>query len=267
MDVVESMENEDRERESMDEDFRGFTGFEQETIVINPEEPSKFEHNLNETQDETDSDSGNLIIAEPQKKQEVKSSEKSPRKRKPKVEDITPTRARSSRVKGQGLAFLIAMEKGGSKKQMAKAQAQVDALDASIAAAVSSTEVWPQFSHQQFAESPIESFPENKKAALKDLKDSTKVAKEKESLKSTKDPVKQLKEKDAGKERETAKSPLPAIARVPSPSVSIKSGKSSASRKSFAAVNISSPLLKEPFKEGKLFFFLYFLCVNCQVFT
>ncbi len=60
---------------------------------------------------------------------EPKSVEKSPRKRKSRVEDVTPTRTPSSRVRGQGLAYLLAMEKGGSKKQLAKVQAQSDLDD------------------------------------------------------------------------------------------------------------------------------------------
>jgi len=242
--------------ESMDEDF---TGFDEEEAIVAPsgailDLPSKLdqvEHSFNETQD-TDSDSGNLVIAEPQKKQETKVSEKSPRKRKPKVEDTTPTRARSSRaMKGQGLAYLIAMEKGGSKKQMAKAQAQVDAQDASIAAAISSTELLPQVATPMYTEPVKEMEFENKKTFVKDTTKSTK-----EMVKATKekDPIKQLKERDV--RRETSKSPLPTIANFPSPQVSSSkpaAKSSSSNRKSFAAVNISSPLLKEPFKEGVLF--------------
>jgi hypothetical protein len=254
--------------ESMEEDF---TGFDEEEAILAPsgaiiDMPSKLEQveqSFNETQEETDSDSGNLVIAEPQKKQETKVSEKSPRKRKPKVEDTTPTRARSSRVKGQGLAFLIAMEKGGSKKQMAKAQAQIDAQDASIAAAISSTELFPQFAPPMHTE-PVKEFEsENKKIVVKEA--TTKLSKEMVKTTKEKDPVKQLKEKDVRREKEASKSPLPTISNVHSPQVNTSkaTGKSSSSnRKSFAAVNISSPLLKEPFKEGGLFSPNLFLLIN-----
>lgn len=217
--------------ESMDEDF---TGFDEEPVLVNsggtaifPERLAQIEK-LEEALNETDSDSGNLVIAEPNKKSESSksTSDKSPRKRKSRVEDITPTRTPSSRVRGQGLAYLLAMEKGGSKKQLAKAQAaQAQAENFEIPPALQTNE--PPVVSQP--EPPVEIETEKTKKAPKET---VKTPKEKEVV------AKVLKEKET---------PSTPASETTTPAV--KASKSS-SRKSFSAVNISSPLLKEPFKEG-----------------
>lgn len=225
--------------ESMDEDF---TGFDEEPVLVNsggtalfPERLAQIEK-LEEALNETDSDSGNLVIAEPNKKSESNksTSEKSPRKRKSRAEDITPTRTPSSRVRGQGLAYLLAMEKGGSKKQLAKAQAaQAQAENFEIPPATPTSEP-PAVSQP---ETPVENEAEKKKAP----KETVKTPKEKEVAKVL-------------KEKETPSTP---VSETTTPVVS-KQSKSS-SRKSHSAINISSPLLKEPFKEGKTLLFFFFL--------
>ena len=213
--------------DSMDEDF---TGFDEEPVVVNTGDTTMLqESRTEEPLNETDSDSGNLVIAEPNKKPEAKPVEKSPRKRKSRiVEDITPTRTPSSRVRGQGLAYLLAMEKGGSKKQLAKVQAQTDAYE--MPSSSQSVETHAQGQN----EAAIESEVLEKKKTGKEAK---------ETVKTPKEHTKTLKEK------ETPHCSSPA---VESPTPVAKSVKSSA-RKSYSAVNISSPLLKEPFKEGNLF--------------
>lgn len=237
--------------ESMEEDF---TGFEEEPIgvVVNPSGAAVLDGEttrMEEAVNETDSDSGNLVIAEPEKKQTPKSVERSPRKRKSKVEDITPTRAPSSRVRGQGLAYLIAMEKGGSKKQLAKAQAQVDAKDASNLASL--TESSPVISDQQDVgdpkPAPVSDLESDKKKAAGRQKDSSKIS-------SDPSPViakeKETSEIEARKDPPLDQFPTPGSIPSESPVLPIARPTKSGSRKSFAAVNISSPLLKEPFKEG-----------------
>ncbi len=215
--------------DSMDEDF---TGFDEEPVVVNTGSTTMLqESRIEEPLNETDSDSGNLVIAEPSKKPEAKSAEKSPRKRKSRVEDITPTRTPSSRVRGQGLAYLIAMEKGGSKKQLAKVQAQTDSYDI------------PGSSHSVESQAHVHS-----EATFE-----TDVVEKKKTGKESKENVKTSKEKDPAKilkEKETLHSSVPA---AESPAPVVKPAKSSA-RKSYSAVNISSPLLKEPFKEGNVLF-------------
>ena len=211
--------------ESMEEDF---TGFEEEPIgvVVNPSGAAILDAEISRLEDpvnETDSDSGNLVIAEPEKKtQAPKSADKSPRKRRSKVEDVTPTRAPSSRVRGQGLAYLLAMEKGGSKKQLAKAQAQVDAKDIAEADAADPPAA------------PV--VPEPKKAPT-----AVKPAASHETL----------------QERSSSPAATSSSSRTnsPLPPMTIRSTKAGA-RKSFSAVNISSPLLKEPFNEGKSLSFI-----------
>lgn len=238
--------------ESMEEDF---TGFEEEPIgvVVNPSgtaildtEPTRMEETVNET----DSDSGNLVIAEPEKKQAPKSTEKSPRKRKSKVEDITPTRAPSSRVRGQGLAYLIAMEKGGSKKQLAKAQAQADAQEASASLQTLPSDTSPA---QEKALADCDPALGDSEAVKRDVAGATK---EKDSSKGTKEPAKGNETSGVAKEKEDVlpeagssmqphqESPAPAPVAAP-----VTKARTT-SRKSFSAINISSPLLKEPFKEG-----------------
>lgn len=214
--------------ESMDEDF---TGFDEEpvSIVANTSGTALLQENRTEDGlNETDSDSGNLVIAEPEKKPDAKSVEKSPRKRKSRVEDITPTRTPSSRVRGQGLAFLLAMEKGGSKKQLAKAQAQTDLQEAP-----SSSQTENQSLVQPDA--AVENDSEKKKAG-KESKESTKATKEKEAAKV-------LKEKET-----------PIVPPTHEPHTPVVKPAKSTARKSYSAVNISSPLLKEPFKEGNFKF-------------
>lgn len=247
--------------ESIDPMEEDFTGFDEEPIgvVVNPsgatiidgDTSSRIEDPVNET----DSDSGNLVIAEPEKKQATaKSAEsKSPRKRRSKVEDVTPTRAPSSRVRGQGLAYLLAMEKGGSKKQLAKAQAQVEAQDSSTNLAGTSENLPLSLENPvQDPELPtsLESEPEKKKIiASNKEKETGKASKEKEPTK-----VLTVKEKEvnitANEDGVTQDIPFS----VDSPSahlpVAIKPTSKTGARKSFSAVNISSPLLKEPFKEG-----------------
>lgn len=211
--------------ESMDEDF---TGFDEEPVVVNTGGTAVLlDSRVEDAPADTDSDSGNLVIAEPHKKVELKNSEKSPRKRKSRVEDVTPTRTPSSRVRGQGLAFLLAMEKGGSKKQLAKAQAQSDSHDA---APSSSQPADPpaQVPPEVTAETELE-----KKKIGKDAKENAKNIKDK-------DPTKILKEKEA---------PSTVVPATASPTPIVKTTKNPA-RKSYSAINISSPLLKEPFKEG-----------------
>lgn len=210
--------------ESMDEDF---TGFDEEPIVVNPSGAAMFGADLKlEDVPETDSDSGALVIAEAEKKPETKSAEKSPRKRRSRaVEDATPTRAPSSRVKGQGLAYLIAMEKGGSKKQLAKAQAQVDAQEAQHSAPATAD---PLALPVPEADLPPEPEPVKK-------------------AKETQKPAKEPKETTKLKEKEPVKAPSsPAPDSPAAPTSKAKSGH----RKSHSGLNISSPLLKEPFKEG-----------------
>ncbi len=226
--------------ESMDEDF---TGFDEEPVVVNTGGTPLIQDNrIDETPAETDSDSGNLVIAEPHKKVESKSVEKSPRKRKSRVEDVTPTRTPSSRVRGQGLAYLLAMEKGGSKKQLAKVQAQSDLQDTPS----SSQSVDPPAPVQ--TEAVVEPEVEKKKVG-KEVKENAKVIKEKE-------PAKISKEKE-----------IPQAAALPttnSPTPVVKSSKSNA-RKSYSAVNISSPLLKEPFKDGSVLNVCKLKLVNLNV--
>ena len=192
--------------ESMEEDF---TGFDDEPSLLNPGDGTEENAGQQDGAAETDSDSGNLVIAEPVKKLEAKSAEKSPRKRRARVmEDNTPTRTLPSRVKGRGLAYLLAMEKGGSKKQLAKAQAQVDAQDTSMNDSV------------DFAPEEIE--PEPEKKVIVEKKE--KVVREK-TVKEVPSPV------------ISNHSPFPVKPKI-------------TNRKSYGAANISSPLLKEPFKEG-----------------
>ena len=177
--------------------------------------------------DDRDSDSGNLVIAEPDKKpatvpappvEEKSPAEKSPRKRRSKVvEDSTPTRTPSSRVKGRGLAYLLAMEKGGSRKKLAEAQAQAEAQDAAV--------VFAKNEEPQEAPAPIEVEPPQPPV------------KEKEIL--PKSPV-----------MEKTQSPVPTLPIIPT---------KAKSRKSYGGANIQSPLLKEPFKNGQyLGKFLFF---------
>lgn len=219
--------------ESMEEDF---TGFDEEPVSIVPNSGGTAllqESRTDEAINETDSDSGNLVIAEPNKRPDAKSAEKSPRKRKSRVEDITPTRTPSSRVRGQGLAYLLAMEKGGSKKQLAKVQAQTDSHDTPSSSQTSE--------NQSLAQSEVDPPETEKKKSAKESK---------ESAKSTKETTKVLKEKE------------PSVSAVPvndsQHTPVVKPAKSTA-RKSYSAVNISSPLLKEPFKEGD---FLSFFSSN-----
>lgn len=254
--------------ESIDPMEEDFTGFDEEPIgvVVNPSGATIIDGDTNsrieDPVNETDSDSGNLVIAEPEKKQAVtaKSAEsKSPRKRRSKVEDITPTRAPSSRVRGQGLAYLLAMEKGGSKKQLAKAQAQVDAQDSSTNLVGTSNEnpPLPLENSLQDAELPTnsESEPEKKKNMASKEKETGKPLKEKEQMNK----VLMAKDKevnilanedgiiqDIPSSLDSSSAPLPAA---------IKPTNKTGARKSFSAVNISSPLLKEPFKEGIITFF------------
>ena len=210
--------------ESMDEDF---TGFDEEPLVVNPSATILQHERTEDGNNETDSDSGNLVIAEPNKKPESKSIEKSPRKRKSRVEDITPTRTPSSRVRGQGLAYLIAMEKGGSKKQLAKVQAQSDPLE--TASSSQPTEI------QQPAQPDLSvELDTDKKRVGKEAKENSKPLKEKESVKTPKD-------KEISNTATLSDHPTPVIKPV-----------KTTARKSYSAVNISSPLLKEPFKEGNL---------------
>ena len=212
--------------ESMDEDF---TGFDEEPVVVNTGGTPLIQDNrIDETPAETDSDSGNLVIAEPNKKVESKSVEKSPRKRRSRVEDVTPTRTPSSRVRGQGLAYLLAMEKGGSKKQLAKVQAQSDLHDTPSSS--QSVDCPAAVQIDTVVEPEVE-----KKKVGKEVKENAKVIKEK-------DPAKMSKEK------ETLQAAVPT---TNSPTPVVKSSKINA-RKSYSAVNIASPLLKEPFKEGNV---------------
>lgn len=203
--------------ESMDEDF---TGFDEEPMVVTPAGP--IVTGL-EDPPETDSDSGALVIAESEKKPEPK-PEKSPRKRRSRVtEDITPTRAPSSRVRGQGLAYLIAMEKGGSKKQLAKAQAQVDAQEA----------------QQSVADPPPP--PEN------DTVPEPEPPKPEPSKQEAPRKLRETQRASKAKEKEAVKEPSSPAPDSPAPLVPRAKG---LQRKSQSGFNISSPLLKEPFKEG-----------------
>ena len=215
--------------ESMDEDF---TGFDEEPVLVNSGGTAIFppQDKPNSdvvapankpSEDNNDSDSGNLVIAEPSvagKKTEHKTvaavADRSPRKRRSKVEEVTPpTRTPSSRVRGQGLAYLLAMEKGGSKKQLAKAhQAQVMALE------IQQQEILPAES-TEVAE-PLPTIPLETHPQLPEAVDKRRSSKTIE-----------------GTSGASAKPPLPP-----------KSGPGS--RKSYSSVNISSPLLKEPFKAG-----------------
>ena len=200
-------------------DDEDFTGFDEEPAALKAAEVAdKYAGIIREEGvNETDSDSGNLVIAEPQKKTELKSAEKSPRKRRSVVmENSAPTRTPSSRVKGRGLAYLLAMEKGGSKKQLAKAQAQVDAQD-----------TLPGSSDQ--ADSTMEEIePEPEKVEKKE-------------------PVKELRtpRERITRDKDAVKSPM-----YTSPAVTPRPTKGG-SRKSYGSTHISSPLLREPFKDGK----------------
>ncbi len=247
--------------ESIDPMEEDFTGFDEEPIgvVVNPsgatiidgDTSSRIEDPVNET----DSDSGNLVIAEPEKKQATaKSAEsKSPRKRRSKVEDVTPTRAPSSRVRGQGLAYLLAMEKGGSKKQLAKAQAQVEAQDSSTNLAGTSENLPLSLENPvQDPELPtsLESEPEKKKIiASNKEKETGKASKEKEPTKvlTVKEKEVNITANEDGVTQDIPSSVDSSSAHLP---VAIKPTSKTGARKSFSAVNISSPLLKEPFKEG-----------------
>jgi hypothetical protein len=213
--------------ESMDEDF---TGFDEEPVVVNTGgTPLLQDHRMDEVPVETDSDSGNLVIAEPHKKVvEAKVVEKSPRKRKSRVEDVTPTRTPSSRVRGQGLAYLLAMEKGGSKKQLAKVQAQSELHDTQ--------------SYSQPIDPPA---PVQIEAVVEPEIEKKKVGKEaKEKVTKEKEPTK------ISKEKETPQAVVvPATTASPTP---VSKASKSNPRKSVSAVNISSPLLKIPFKDGNV---------------
>ena len=113
------------------------------------------------------------------------------------------------------MAYLIAMEKGGGKKRMAQAHAQAEAQETN--ATISPGKQEPSTSHDP------------------------NTPKEKES------------EKEEEKSKEVATN-SPAVTNSPAltPATRPRSGKREF-RKSYGAANISSPLLKEPFKEGKQF--------------
>ena len=116
------------------------------------------------------------------------------------------------------MAYLIAMEKGGGKKRMAQAQAQAELKDlgSSIGA----------------------------EAQTAGETDAAVQPKEDHNLVNDKEVVKEAKESKVA-----AASPAPAAA---PPATKPKSAKrESGTRKSYGAANISSPLLKEPFKNGK----------------
>lgn len=214
----------------MDEDFTGFDEGK-DFAVMKPAEAAGVPPEEGIT-NETDSDSGNLVIAEPLKKSanEPKSTEKSPRKRRSvAAENSAPTRTPSSRVKGRGLAYLLAMEKGGSKKQLAKAQAQVDAQDVS---AVPPTPEAALDSTMEDAEPGPGPEPEPEPEAL-----------EKPVEREVRGP-RVVRERIATRDKE-------AVPKSPTHNVSTPVVKSKANnRKSYGSTNISSPLLKAPFKDG-----------------